>query len=320
MRAAERLHFGAAADDLHVTQQALSKRVRRLEDALAVQLFVRGPHRVAMTPAGQRFLPRAREILAAADSAVREVGASSRALRVDVLDDRLGSAALLGRVAAADPDLRVEVSMRRSLAAAMAAIERGEIDAALGRVCGVGRPWPVTLDQRVVRLEPLAVLVGIDHPMARREALTPADLTRVGVWVPDPGSAAEWGSYLSCLASHFGFGLRSVPPAASLADLVALIHASRTEVTLIGADMPLPGSTGLRAVPLVDPTPVYPWSLVWPRHPHPLAGALLPRLLAAGGPSPRPARPTIWLPEQDRAAATRVRGGSQDNSPITVDF
>src|SRR6266567_1821003 len=69
---AEQLHFGRAAARLFLTQQALSKRIQRLEHSLGEPLFVRGTRGVELTEAGHRFLPHARALLAPAD--LRESG------------------------------------------------------------------------------------------------------------------------------------------------------------------------------------------------------------------------------------------------------
>ena len=63
--AAEQLHFGRAAAQLFLTQQALSKRIARLERALGEQLFVRGARGVELSDAGRRFLPHVRQLPAA---------------------------------------------------------------------------------------------------------------------------------------------------------------------------------------------------------------------------------------------------------------
>jgi len=68
--AAEDLHFGRAAGRLFLTQQALSKRVARLERELGVALFTRQARAVRLTEAGRRFLGPARRALAEGDRAV----------------------------------------------------------------------------------------------------------------------------------------------------------------------------------------------------------------------------------------------------------
>ena len=63
---ADELHFGRAAARLHVSQPALSRQIRRLEDDLGFALFARDSRHVALTPQGARFLKDARLLLAQA--------------------------------------------------------------------------------------------------------------------------------------------------------------------------------------------------------------------------------------------------------------
>src|SRR3954469_5321674 len=69
---AEELHFGMAAQRLHMTQPPLSQRIRQLEQALGITLFKRSTRSVELTAAGQVLLVRARALLEAAAQAARD--------------------------------------------------------------------------------------------------------------------------------------------------------------------------------------------------------------------------------------------------------
>ncbi len=60
-------HFGRAADVCAISQPALSMQIKELEHALGTSLFERGPREVRLTPFGEAFAPRARDILRAVD-------------------------------------------------------------------------------------------------------------------------------------------------------------------------------------------------------------------------------------------------------------
>src|SRR5919108_999448 len=66
---AEELHFGRAAERLHITQPALSQQIARLERQVGIRLLDRTPHRVDLSDAGRAVLAPAREAIRAADAA-----------------------------------------------------------------------------------------------------------------------------------------------------------------------------------------------------------------------------------------------------------
>src|SRR6185437_9589051 len=67
---AEERHFGRAAAKCFVSQPTLSAQLRKLEDALGVQLVERRPRQVTLTEAGQEIAARARTMLESGDAIV----------------------------------------------------------------------------------------------------------------------------------------------------------------------------------------------------------------------------------------------------------
>ena len=99
---AEELNFGRAADRLHISQPALSRQIRSLEQLVGSDLFRRSTHGVELTMAGEALLDRARKILGDIDQAV--VAAQSVGGELIARVARLWEP--IEGVAAADPDLQ----------------------------------------------------------------------------------------------------------------------------------------------------------------------------------------------------------------------
>jgi len=80
---AEELHFTRAAERLFVSQPGLSQQIRRLEQDLRLELFVRDGHTTSLTPAGQALLPQVQGLLQTWDHAQRAASdAAARAASV----------------------------------------------------------------------------------------------------------------------------------------------------------------------------------------------------------------------------------------------
>nr|WP_315219253.1 LysR family transcriptional regulator [uncultured Duganella sp.] len=170
------LNFRQAAEQLHMTQPPLSRAVRQLEERLGVKLFERDTRHVALTAAATALLPRALRILALLDEAELALGAErqeqrrplrlglTRSMESDLF--RRFTDALSARAGAA-PDIVVDDSPRL-----VARVRARRLDAAV-----IALPTN-TFDLQVSKLGSQAMLVALSarHPLARRRALSLADL------------------------------------------------------------------------------------------------------------------------------------------------
>ncbi|QFU87062.1 LysR family transcriptional regulator [Amycolatopsis sp. YIM 10] len=291
--AAELGQLQHAADELGITQQAVSKRVAALERELEVRLFTRTARGVELTLDGQAFLPHARGIVTGVERAITAVKPGSRALRIDVLGLRSAQAVVLHDYWRAHPgtDLDVVTLRANDPRVALAAVEGGEIDASFRTVIG-------TLPREVRMIHafdsPTELLVGPRHPLASARTLTPAHLRKHRIWVPGIAPRSEWAEFYDQLTTAFDLRIDAAGPNFGNEVLLDTLAESANVATLVGArDRYLwPASHDLRRIPIVEPRIVYPISLLFPRaNPHPGLHAIIDHL----GTLPRADEPA-WRP------------------------
>lgn len=295
--------FQEAAAVLGVTQQAVSKRIASLEKELGVRLFTRTARGAEPTADGRAFLPPARELLLAEERAAASVRRGRRPLRVDVVGARLAPAALLRGFHETHPDLALDVVTLFDVESALTALRSGAIDASFRAVAMPGRPLPRGVEAVRVCDDPVQLLTGPGHALAGRASVTPAELAGHRIWIPGIVAGTEWAAYYAALAAEFGLAIDSSGAnfSGALQDALA---ASGTVATLVTEETGLtwPDGHDLRRIPLLDPTPLYPHSLLWATaNPHPALAALRAHLV--GTRPPRTAART-WTP----AWAETVRG------------
>ena len=170
---AEELHFGRAAERLHMAQPPLSEQIRQLEAELGVTLLRRTTRRVELAPAGEVLLARAREILASVDRATQDTQRAARGELGRLAVGFTGSStyALLPALAAALrsalPGVLLELHGELLTPAQVASLLDGTLD------LGLLRP-PVRqreLAFEVIRWEPLIAAIPQAHPLAAADAV-----------------------------------------------------------------------------------------------------------------------------------------------------
>ncbi|MFI7650808.1 LysR family transcriptional regulator [Micromonospora sp. NPDC049460] len=275
----ESRYFSEAAAGLSISQQAVSKRIAMLEKDLGVALFNRTARGAQLTVDGQAFLPHARELLRVEARAVASVRPGRRALRVDVLNPRIGPAALLRAFHQAHPDTELDVVtlVDSDVDAAIAAIRSGAIDASFRAVTAPEQQLREGVTAARVLDDPHQLLTGPTHQLAAARAVTPAGLAGHRIWIPGIVPGTEWAAYYDDLAATFGLTIERVGPNFGTDHLLDVLADSSTLASLVGEQTRLlwPAHYDLRRIPVREPTPVYPHSLIWHRNnPHPGLAAL----------------------------------------------
>ena len=187
---AEHTSFSLAAEKLHLTQPAISKRIAQLEANLGVTLFDRLGRRVCLTAAGRALQPVAERIL----NDVRETRQVIANLSTEisgtlsiVTSHHIGLRRLppiLKDYTRRYPAVRLDLAFMDSEQACNA-VERGEFE--LGIVTLPLRAM-AALETTVLWNDPLVIAVAPDHPLAGKNAVTLDELSRYPAILPAIGT------------------------------------------------------------------------------------------------------------------------------------
>jgi DNA-binding transcriptional LysR family regulator len=284
-----------AADELGLTQQAVSKRIAGLERSLGVRLLTRTPRGVETTREGRAFLTHARDVLAGVDRALAAVRQQRRPLRIDVLGLRTAQAVILHEFWQANPATAVEVVTLRTAdpREAIAAVRRGEVDASFRTATD---PSLLGDDLRMLPAfdSPTELLTGPAHPLADRAQVTPEQLRGHRLWVPGIAPGSEWADFYAQLTAGLALTIDATGPHFGDEVLLDRLATDGSLATLIGArDRYLwPPAHDLRRIPVTAPAIAYPVSLIVPRtNPHPTLTAILAHFHELPAP-----RDPVWRP------------------------
>lgn len=174
---AEELHFGKAAERLHIAQPALSIRIRELENTLGGKLFIRNRRNVTLTPTGQRFLTDARALLRQAaaieENARRAFRGETGRLELGYADNEAWSgilARLLERFKTVRPGITVGLHEMHP-ASQIDRLQKGDIQA--GILTTLALPLPENMASFPLACWPLEIALPENHPLASRDTVTP---------------------------------------------------------------------------------------------------------------------------------------------------
>jgi DNA-binding transcriptional LysR family regulator len=258
---AEELHFTRAAQRLYVAQQALSRDIQRLEGQLGARLFARSTRSVTLTTDGERLLVHSRGLLALNDAALRDLAGTVRPMLVDVIGQGLTAARVVETARRAAPSQEFTVRYGGGLGAALPGLLAGRLDVAFGRSSGLPLALPAELTRRPVRYEPLGLLMLEDHVLAPRDVVPAARLRGLEIDASNGNEdAPEWVDLALSLCADFD--ARPSPRHPHVIGPGETARHLRDHGLPILTMIECPAVPGAVVRPIVDPVPVYPWSML----------------------------------------------------------
>jgi len=280
---AEERHFGRAAGRLHMTQPPLSRAIRQLETDVGALLLHRSPGGVTLTPAGTALYDEARTLLEHAEHARARVAAvaGTATFTIGTLADS-GEEAGTGLADAfrqRHPGVHVRVR-EADLTDPTTGLRAGLVDVALTRM-----PFDRTgISIRVLRSDPVGVVLRADDPLARRDTLQVRDLDDRRWFQFPEGTDPVWRAYWNGTAP--GVTLRDGTVVRTVGECVQAVLWNGTiglaPLTPLGHAWP----PGLTVVRLADMTPsrlVVAWNKA---DANPLIGSLIQIATAVYRPRP----------------------------------
>ncbi|MBN2643499.1 MAG: LysR family transcriptional regulator [Victivallales bacterium] len=224
---AEELHFGRAAQRLHMAQPPLSQQIMKLEDELEVKLFTRSSRKVELTSAGKIFLEDSRDILKRAEvsrRAMRELSTGARgALSLGFNEPAINTflSATVREFIDTYPEVKLSL-LELETAEQIEALNMRQIH------LGIMRPFGYDLgafQQRRLWTEKYLLALPESHPLCEYETISPLQLKNEK-FIMFPRSLNP--ALFNCITEAFetyGFRPRVVQDAVSKQTTLALVEA-----------------------------------------------------------------------------------------------
>lgn len=249
-------HVGRAAQRLGISQPALTKGVQRLEQALGLQLFERGPKGMSLTSVGTVFFTRAQQLCLGLDEALQE--ASDLHLgAIGVI--RVGASPIFAEQLVAESfalllrqrpgaQVRLTIGLNDTL---RSSLRLGDLDMCIS---ALDDREPHDLVQTHLFDDELCVVLRDEHPLLRRASLRLADLADAGWALPGPQVLAR--RRLEARLVENGLPLPRVVACVdnSMALVPALLRGSDLLAVMSRSTLGSAAGRGLAALPLAQVT------------------------------------------------------------------
>jgi DNA-binding transcriptional LysR family regulator len=260
---AEELHFGRAAERLHIAQPPLSQQIRQLETELGFDLFHRTKRTVQLTQAGQIFLAEVQQILKQLEQAIQIGQKTSRGEVGQLVIGFISSASynilpkILRSFRSQIPGVALEL---RELTTNQQTqwLRDGRIDV------GFVRP-PVEENQfctETIFQETLIVALPEEHPLAKQPDISLSSLCGEPFIMFSRIYAPGLYDTLISLCQQAGFSPMVAQEAIQMQTIVSLV-AAQMGIAIVPASLQQLQRTGVVYKSLQQPTPQVAINLIW---------------------------------------------------------
>ena len=227
---ADELHFGRAAQRLHVSTARVSQTIKKLERRIGAPLFERTSRRVELTSIGRRLGDELRPAYQQIHDAIDRAMAAARGVRATLRVGFIGAASSQFVLEVAEvfraehPDCEVQ-SHEYQFGKSVGPLRGGEIDMMLGTRPARGARQ-ADLTAGIVLLEEDQLLaVSARHPFARRRSVSFADLARTKVLRTPPAIPDYWDQALVPPHTPDGRPVERGPSFDTVQEMLALVGA-----------------------------------------------------------------------------------------------
>ncbi|MER7642581.1 LysR substrate-binding domain-containing protein [Streptomyces sp. NPDC126522] len=253
---AEELHFGRAAERLHITQPVLSRQIRVLESELGVDVFMRDRRSTVLTPAGEQLVRDAGPLLAGADALLRRVRAAGESVTRLTIGFMPGITVtpVVRLLRERHPGLDVRM-LRTGWHDQVEVLHDARADVGIVRL-----PIdPAGLEVRRLYTEPRLVMVASSHPLAGKETVRVADLAADHL-LQDPDAVPEWRD----IAAELRTGeRRPVPTIHSVEEKLELVAGGQGIAVIPASTANFYTRPDVEAIPVEDLGPNH-VAVAWP--------------------------------------------------------
>nr|WP_284041425.1 LysR family transcriptional regulator [Halomonas olivaria] len=261
----EELHFGRAANRLHISQPPLSASLRQLEEELGVRLLERNSKRVAMTPAGEAFQGQARRIIEQIEDSqtlVQRIASSATGLvRVGFTPAMLfrGLPELLKTLQSRYPGIEIQLIERNS-ADQVQAVTQEHLD--LGFIHSM--PLPECIESVTLSDEPFLCCLPTHHHLAARRSLAVRELANESVILFGRDLAPHYYDRIISLFHHVDVEPQISHEVSHWLTILALV-ANSMGVALVPQSLAKSGFSDVSFLPLNDSSTRHQSHCIWQR-------------------------------------------------------